>query len=68
MTNNNLLIIATHNNTSVYKIIDLIDNHKNKENMKKCVMFASLYGLNDYLAYETLANGYNTLKYLTYGE
>lgn len=68
MMDNNLVIIATHNNTSVYKVIDLIDNHKNKENIKKSVLFASLYGLNDYLAYETLSNGYNTLKYLTYGE
>lgn len=68
LIDNNIMIVATHNNSSVYKVLDLIESRENKEQLKENVFFASLYGLNDYLAYETLANGYNTLKYLTYGE
>lgn len=64
-------IIATHNNLSAYKIMEKISEEKNEEKkkvMENSIFFASLYGLNDFLSYQTLNNGYKSIKYLSYGE
>ena len=59
--------IATHNNESTLLAISYIDkfditNHYNK------VRFSQLYGMSDNLTFNLGENGFNTSKYLPFGE
>ena len=61
MNVNGKLVIASHNNSSVYKIMDFIeylDSQEKKDFFTKRVHFGTLYGLNDFLAYQCLYSGY----------
>ena len=71
LVKNSKFIVATHNNTSAYKIMEKMQDEKNEEKKNvynDSIYFASLYGLNDLLTYQTLNNGYKSIKYLSYGE
>ena len=64
-------VVASHNNESVYKVMDFIeylDNPEEKKFFQERVFFATLYGLNDFLAYQCLYSGYKTIKSMSYGE
>jgi len=70
------ILIATHNNSSLDLIGNALtgkekeeeNNNQNKKYIHNQVYFATLLGLNDFLAYKSLGQGFNTLKYIPYGE
>lgn len=71
MNESGTLVIASHNNNSVYKIMDYIeylDSEEKQKFYKNRMHFGTLYGLNDFLAYQCLYSGYMTFKGLCNGE
>jgi proline dehydrogenase len=67
---NNALVstcLATHNEISVLKAIDLI-NTIPIENASEKVRFSQLYGMSDHLTFNLADLGYSASKYLPYGE
>lgn len=70
------ILIATHNNESLEMISDSVQEIENNIAAGKLskiltrdqVYFGTLLGLNDYLAFHSLDKGFNTLKYIPYGE
>lgn len=71
LSGNGYLIIASHNNDSVYTVMEKIEyepSETRKEMLKNRVFFATLYGLNDFLAYQCLFSKYQTIKSLSFGE
>lgn len=59
---NSLLILATHNNESNMFLMDLVNGLENSDFLRQRIYFGTLLGLNDYFSFETLANGFNTVK------
>lgn len=57
------VLIATHNNISVNKTIELINPNSNKQ----YISFAQLLGMNDELSNYTSKQGLETYKYVPYG-
>ena len=62
------LIVATHNDESLRIIVKEIDAKENLRIRKNNVYFATLLGLNDPLAFKSLEQGLQSIKYLPYGE
>lgn len=59
--------IASHNDQSTLLAIDCIKKYSIVDHHKK-VRFSQLYGMSDHLTFNLAVNGYNTSKYLPYGE
>jgi proline dehydrogenase len=59
--------LATHNEQSVLKAIDLIQN-LSIQNPQEKVRFSQLYGMSDHLTFNLAELGYSASKYLPYGE
>jgi len=59
--------IATHNNDSILHAINCIHKY-NITNHNSKVRFSQLYGMSDNLTFNLSINGYNSSKYLPYGE
>ncbi len=58
------VIIATHNQESIYKAINIMDNLKIS---KQRVIFAQLFGMQDSLSDKISSLGLRTYKYVPYG-
>ena len=61
------IIIATHNETSIRRAMDLMSELGLFPN-DGCLHFAQLYGMSDHLTFALGRNGYNAYKYLPYGK
>ncbi len=59
--------IATHNNDSTIHAINCINKYNITDHYSK-VRFSQLYGMSDNLTFNLSKNGYNSSKYLPYGE
>jgi proline dehydrogenase len=59
--------IATHNNDSTIHAINCIHKYNITNHYSK-VRFSQLYGMSDNLTFNLSINGYNSSKYLPYGE
>ncbi|MBK7665970.1 MAG: proline dehydrogenase family protein [Sphingobacteriaceae bacterium] len=59
--------IATHNNDSTLHAINCINKYNITNHYSK-VRFSQLYGMSDNLTFNLSVNGYNSSKYLPYGE
>jgi proline dehydrogenase len=59
--------IATHNDKSTLLAINCIKKY-NIINSEYKVRFSQLYGMSDHLTFNLATNGFNTSKYLPYGE
>ena len=57
---------GTHNEKSIYKIIDIIESKKINNNDSK-IWFGQLYGMSDNISFNLAKNGFNVIKYLPYG-
>jgi len=58
--------IATHNEISSYKVIDLMKNNKIRNNSNK-IWFGQLYGMSDNITFNLAKKGYNVAKILPFG-
>ena len=59
--------IATHNSDSTIHAINCIHKYNITNHYSK-VRFSQLYGMSDNLTFNLSINGYNSSKYLPYGE
>ena len=60
------LFLGTHNEESIYSIIDLMKSNKvNNSNQK--VWFGQLYGMSDNISFNLANEGFNAIKYLPFG-
>ncbi|MBL0331215.1 MAG: proline dehydrogenase family protein [Bacteroidetes bacterium] len=59
--------IATHNNDSTIHAINCIHKYNITNHYSK-IRFSQLYGMSDNLTFNLSINGYNSSKYLPYGE
>ncbi|MDP2385760.1 MAG: proline dehydrogenase family protein [Bacteroidota bacterium] len=59
--------IATHNTESTLHAINCINKYNITDHYTK-VRFSQLYGMSDNLTFNLSSNGYNSSKYLPYGE
>ncbi len=59
--------VASHNAKSILWAIECIEKHQVPDAYHK-VRFSQLYGMSDNLSFNLAAAGYNTSKYLPYGE
>ena len=60
------LFLGTHNEESIYNIIDLMKSNKvNNSNQK--VWFGQLYGMSDNISFNLANEGFNAIKYLPFG-
>ena len=57
---------GTHNEKSIYKIIDIMKSKKINNNDSK-IWFGQLYGMSDNISFNLAKNGFNVIKYLPYG-
>ena len=57
---------GTHNEKSIYKIIDIMDSKKIDNNDSK-IWFGQLYGMSDNISFKLSDEGYNVAKYVPYG-
>ena len=57
---------GTHNEKSIYKIIDIMESKKINNNDSK-IWFGQLYGMSDNISFNLAKNGFNVIKYLPYG-
>ena len=60
------LFEGTHNESSTYFLMDLIEEKGLKTNDDR-IWFGQLYGMSDNISYNLAANGYNVAKYLPFG-
>ena len=60
------IFAGTHNELSVYKLMDIMQEKGVKTNDDK-IWFGQLYGMSDNISYNLAANGYNVAKYLPFG-
>ena len=60
------LFSGTHNEESIYKIIDLMKSHK-IDNGNQKIWFGQLYGMSDNISFNLANEGFNSIKYLPYG-
>ena len=60
------LFSGTHNEESIYKIINIMENNNiNKDNAN--IWFGQLYGMSDNITFNLASEGFNVIKYLPYG-
>lgn len=60
------IFAGTHNESSVYYLMDLMKNHGILTNDNR-IWFGQLYGMSDNISFNLAANGYNAAKYLPFG-
>ena len=60
------LYCGSHNETSNYKLMELIAKHNIQKDDKR-IWFGQLYGMSDHISFNLSDNGYNVTKYLPYG-
>jgi len=60
------LFCGTHNEESLYKIIDMI-NYKGLEKKSDKIWLAQLYGMSDHITFNLANANYNVIKYLPWG-
>ncbi len=68
MNNLNVFSIfaGTHNETSTYRLIELMENEGIKPNDNR-IWFGQLYGMSDHITFNLANTGYFVAKYLPYG-
>ena len=60
------LFSGTHNEESIYKIINIMDTKNiNRDDPK--IWFGQLYGMSDNITFNLASEGFNVIKYLPYG-
>ena len=60
------LFSGTHNEESIYKIIDLMKSYK-IDNGNQKIWFGQLYGMSDNISFNLANEGFNAIKYLPFG-
>ena len=60
------LFSGTHNEESIYKIIDIMKFH-NVDNGNQKIWFGQLYGMSDNISFNLANEGFNAIKYLPFG-
>ena len=60
------LYCGSHNETSNYKLMELIAKHNIQKDDKR-IWFGQLYGMSDHISFNLAEHGYNVTKYLPYG-
>ena len=60
------LFSGTHNEESIYKIIDIMKSH-NLDNGNQKIWFGQLYGMSDNISFNLANEGFNAIKYLPFG-
>ena len=60
------LFSGTHNEESIYKIIDIMKSH-NVDNGNQKIWFGQLYGMSDNISFNLANEGFNAIKYLPFG-
>lgn len=60
------LFCGTHNENSIYKIIDLMSQF-NLKKQNPNIWFGQLYGMSDNISFNLAEQGFNVIKYLPYG-
>ena len=60
------LFSGTHNEESIYKIINIMDT-KNINRYDPKIWFGQLYGMSDNITFNLASEGFNVIKYLPYG-
>ena len=60
------LFSGTHNEESIYKIIDIMKSH-NVNNGNQKIWFGQLYGMSDNISFNLANEGFNAIKYLPFG-
>ena len=60
------LFSGTHNEDSIYKIINIMETKNiNRDDSK--IWFGQLYGMSDNITFNLASEGFNVIKYLPYG-
>ena len=60
------LFSGTHNEESIYKIIDIMKSH-NVDYGNQKIWFGQLYGMSDNISFNLANEGFNAIKYLPFG-
>ena len=60
------LFSGTHNEESIYKIIDIMKSN-NVANGNQKIWFGQLYGMSDNISFNLANEGFNAIKYLPFG-
>ena len=60
------LFSGTHNEESIYKIINVMENNNINRN-DPSIWFGQLYGMSDNITLNLASEGFNVIKYLPYG-
>ena len=58
--------VATHNENSNYKVVELM-NKNSLQNSTEKIWFGQLYGMSDNISFNLAEEGYNVIKYLPFG-
>lgn len=60
------LFVGTHNESSTYLTMDLMDENKISKNDDR-IWFGQLFGMSDHITFNLGAEGYNVAKYIPFG-
>ena len=60
------LFCGSHNEKSIYDILDIMKDGKMQKNNPK-IWFGQLYGMSDNISFNLAEEGYNVIKYLPFG-
>ncbi len=60
------LLSGTHNEESMYQLVDLMDKHGLAKDDKR-VYYAQLLGMSDHISFNLANEGFNVAKYVPYG-
>ena len=60
------LFCGSHNEKSIYEILDIMKNDGIQKNDSK-IWFGQLYGMSDNISFNLAQEGYNVIKYLPFG-
>ena len=60
------LFCGSHNEKSIYNILDIMKESKMQKNNPK-IWFGQLYGMSDNISFNLAEEGYNVIKYLPFG-
>ena len=60
------LLCGSHNEKSIYDILDIMKEGKMQKNNPK-IWFGQLYGMSDNISFNLAEEGYNVIKYLPFG-
>ena len=60
------LFCGSHNENSIYNILDIMRESKMQNNNPK-IWFGQLYGMSDNISFNLAEEGYNVIKYLPFG-